>query len=77
MTKLALANHPFYRLEVDAKLALTMFEDNVYKRAQIPSIAARSTSGEFFVVKPHFFKSNKGVGGIFLGNFLQLRFNKE
>ncbi|KAB7496459.1 39S ribosomal protein L39, mitochondrial [Armadillidium nasatum] len=39
-----LENKPFQRLEVDAKLALRMFEDNMYKREQIPRMAAQSES---------------------------------
>ncbi|KAL7633556.1 UNVERIFIED_CONTAM: hypothetical protein RMT77_016089 [Armadillidium vulgare] len=45
MVRLSLENKPFQRLEVDAKLALRMFEDNMYKREQIPHIAAQSESG--------------------------------
>ncbi|KAK7078790.1 54S ribosomal protein L39, mitochondrial [Halocaridina rubra] len=45
MVKLSLANLPFERLEVDAKIALDVFADNKYKKAQVPYIAAQSESG--------------------------------
>lgn len=35
----------FERLEVDASVALRMFEDNRYKTVQIPQIAAQSSTG--------------------------------
>lgn len=45
MVKLAMEGHRFQRLEVDASLALKMFEDNHYKTLQIPHIAAQSSTG--------------------------------
>lgn len=45
MHRLAEQRKPFERLTVDATLALDMFSENQYKTTQIPSIAARSTSG--------------------------------
>ena len=36
-----MSGYQFQRLEVNEKLALEMFEDNEYKRAQIPSIASK------------------------------------
>ena len=38
--KLAKEKLPFERLDVNTELALKMFEDNKYKREQIPEIAA-------------------------------------
>uniref|UniRef100_A0A1E1X8C2 Large ribosomal subunit protein mL39 n=1 Tax=Amblyomma aureolatum TaxID=187763 RepID=A0A1E1X8C2_9ACAR len=43
--RLAIKPHHFERLEVDASVALQMFEDNKYKAEQIPRIAAASPSG--------------------------------
>ncbi|XP_077542461.1 mitochondrial ribosomal protein L39 [Haemaphysalis longicornis] len=43
--RLATKPHRFERLEVDASLALRMFEDNKHKAEQIPRIAAASPSG--------------------------------
>uniref|UniRef100_L7LWJ4 Putative 39s ribosomal protein l39 n=1 Tax=Rhipicephalus pulchellus TaxID=72859 RepID=L7LWJ4_RHIPC len=43
--RLATKPHHFERLEVDASLALRMFEDNKYKAEQIPRIAAASPTG--------------------------------
>ena len=39
MIKLSFDNLPFERLVVSESLALELFEDNQYKRAQVPSIA--------------------------------------
>lgn len=50
MVKLAMANHRFERLEVDASLALQMFSDNQFKKIQIPFIAAQSSSSGNTVV---------------------------
>ncbi|XP_076062095.1 mitochondrial ribosomal protein L39 [Oratosquilla oratoria] len=50
MVKLSMASHDFERLEIDASLALKMFEDNRYKKAQVPHIAAQSQSGNAVVV---------------------------
>ncbi|ODN00494.1 39S ribosomal protein L39, mitochondrial, partial [Orchesella cincta] len=46
MRKLAQKNLPFERLEVNVDLALEMFEDNQYKKKQIPEIAANSATGK-------------------------------
>jgi len=46
MRKLAQKNLPFERLEVNVDLALEMFEDNQYKKKQIPEIAAGSATGK-------------------------------
>lgn len=43
--RLATKPHHFERMEVDASVALQMFEDNKYKAEQIPRIAAASPSG--------------------------------
>jgi len=45
MVKLALAKHNFQRLEVDASIALKIFANNRYKKAQVPHIAAQSETG--------------------------------
>lgn len=45
MHRLSERGLPFERLVVDAKLAAEMFSDNRYKAKQIPSIAAKSKSG--------------------------------
>ncbi|CAL4060314.1 unnamed protein product, partial [Meganyctiphanes norvegica] len=45
MVKLALAKQIFQRLEVDASLALKIFANNRYKKAQVPHIAAQSRTG--------------------------------
>ncbi|KAK3886822.1 hypothetical protein Pcinc_009047 [Petrolisthes cinctipes] len=59
MVKLAMAGHRFQRLEVDASLALKMFEDNHYKTLQIPHIAAQSSTGNTVVLYQ-------------IGNFLEI-----
>lgn len=46
MRKLAQKKLPFERLEVNVDLALEMFDDNQYKRKQIPEIAASSADGK-------------------------------
>ncbi|GAU90808.1 hypothetical protein RvY_03173 [Ramazzottius varieornatus] len=46
MTRLIAKKLPIERLEVSADLALKMFEDNQFKKAQIPSIAEKSASKE-------------------------------
>ncbi|KAH8019044.1 hypothetical protein HPB51_016144 [Rhipicephalus microplus] len=43
--RLATKPHHFERLDVDASVALRMFEDNKYKAEQIPRIAAASPTG--------------------------------
>jgi len=43
--KLSHEEYKFERLDCDASVALKMFEDNRFKHAQIPSIAASSHSG--------------------------------
>uniref|UniRef100_A0A0K8R5D9 Large ribosomal subunit protein mL39 n=1 Tax=Ixodes ricinus TaxID=34613 RepID=A0A0K8R5D9_IXORI len=43
--RLTAAGHRFERLEVDASLALKIFEDNKYKVEQIPRIASMSATG--------------------------------
>lgn len=48
--KFALAGHRFERLEVDASVALRIFEDNRYKALQIPQIAAQGSSGMIYIV---------------------------
>jgi large subunit ribosomal protein L39 len=49
-TKLQGENILFERLDVDASVALRMFEDNRYKLAQIPQIAAQSPTGSTVTV---------------------------
>jgi len=44
MRKFCSQSRPFQRLEVNAALALEMFEDNRFKKEQIPKIAAESAS---------------------------------
>jgi len=44
--KLCGENHILQRLEVEADLALRIFEDNRFKSEQIPQIAANSSSGQ-------------------------------
>jgi len=46
MIKLAREKLPFERLEVSTELALEMFEENKYKREQIPEIAQTSHDGK-------------------------------
>uniref|UniRef100_A0A194ANW7 TGS domain-containing protein n=1 Tax=Pinctada fucata TaxID=50426 RepID=A0A194ANW7_PINFU len=45
ITKLAMQDAKFERLEVDASVAQEMFSDNQYKADQIPQIASKSMSG--------------------------------
>lgn len=45
MLRLGQESLPFERLDVNKDLALEMFEDNKYKREQIPEIATTSPNG--------------------------------
>lgn len=49
-SKLCYEDVPFERLEIDASVAAKMFEDNRFKSAQIPQIAAQSETGSSVVV---------------------------
>ena len=50
LVKLGMENHPFERLDVDASIALQIFEDNEFKKAQIPYIAADHPTGIHFSI---------------------------
>ena len=50
MTRLIARKVPIERLEVSADLAMKMFEDNQFKKVQIPSIAEKSASKDSIVL---------------------------